>query len=113
MDKHWAPYSKLCLPCNASYSAVLRLETLQQDADWLFTTLGLGELRGAWEEVAGGARVHGGPGGQGGQASATLARAYFSKVARETIVDLYNKYRVDFRMFGYDGQVQEYIDMGY
>ena len=59
MDKHWAPYSKVdkivitlvksssvggnrqnmfhwlndfkvCLPCNISYSAILRLETIQQ-----------------------------------------------------------------------------------
>jgi len=81
MDKHWAPYSKVCLPCNISYSAILRLETLQlvrilkkrakarkesslkraqcwkqtQDADWLFPTLGLEKLRRPWEQVAGGA----------------------------------------------------------
>ena len=29
MDKHWAPYSKLCLPCNISYDAILKLETIK------------------------------------------------------------------------------------
>ena len=68
---------KVCLPCNISYSAILRLETLQlvrilkkrakarkesslkraqcwkqtQDADWLFPTLGLEKLRRPWEQV--------------------------------------------------------------
>jgi hypothetical protein len=114
MDKHWAPYTKLCLPCNVSYSAVLKLETLQQDADWLFPRLGLAHLRASWEAVAGASqgRVHGGPGGRGGQGSATLARGYFALLDRETIGRLYAKYQVDFRMFGYDSQVQTYIDMG-
>ena len=26
---------------------------------------------------------------------------------------LYEKYQVDFEMFGYEGQIQKYIDMGY
>jgi len=53
MDKHWAPYSKLCLPCNISYSAILKLETLQEDADWMFPHLGLDSLRPAWDSVSG------------------------------------------------------------
>jgi len=127
MDKHWAPYSKVCLPCNISYSAILRLETIQQDADWLFPRLGLEKLRAPWEEVAGGmaggvkvqgkpagegVRVHGGPGGEGGESSASVIEKYFSQVEKSVIVRLYDKYAVDFRMFGYDSQVQKYINMG-
>jgi len=128
MDKHWAPYSKVCLPCNISYSAILRLETLQLDADWLFPRLGLEKLRRPWEQVAGGAagvvkvdkesgeetvRVHGGPGGEGGASSASLMEKYFSQLEKSAIVRLYEKYSVDFRMFGYDSQVQKYINMGW
>jgi len=124
MDKHWAPYSKVCLPCNISYSAILRLETIQQDADWLFPRLGLEKLRAPWEEVAGGLagvhresrgeaiRVHGGPGGEGGQSSDNIVGKYFSQVEKSAIVRLYQKYIVDFRMFGYDSQVQKFINMG-
>merc|ERR1740137_280172 len=68
MDKHWAPYTKVCLPCNYTYSAILKLETLDEDADWLFE-----KLREDWDKMAsvnkaGGevGIVHGGPGGKGG-----------------------------------------------
>merc|ERR1712127_1111659 len=107
MDKHWAPYSKLCLPCNISYDAILKLETIKEDADWLFPHLNLTHLRPDWDQVA---HVHAGPGGEGGQDSDTLARNYYGRLARQTIVRLYNKYSVDFRMFGYDTEVQSFID---
>jgi chondroitin 4-sulfotransferase 11 len=100
MDSHWAPYSKLCLPCNVSYSAVLKAETVQHDADWLFPRLGLAALRAPWEAVV----------GRGG--SRALTAAYFHQLGREEIGRLYTKYQVDFRLFGYDGQVRTYIDMG-
>jgi len=125
MDKHWAPYSKVCLPCNISYSAILRLETIQQDADWFFPRLGLEKLRAPWEEVAGIARglnkVHGEPdgeaarvdgGGEEVQSSASISEKYFSQLEKSTIVRLYEKYLVDFRMFGYESQVRKYINMG-
>lgn len=122
MDKHWAPYTKVCLPCNISYSAILKLETLRQDADWLFPRLELGHLRRDWDSLAslnkaeagggGGARLHAGPGGRGGSSSEALARTYFSQVTRQNITRLFEKYRVDFEMFEYDDQVQSYVDMG-
>ena len=52
MDKHWAPYTKVCLPCNISYSAILKLETLRQDADWLFPRLELGHPRLDTDQVS-------------------------------------------------------------
>ena len=57
--------------------------------------------------------MHGGPGGRGGMPSEKLSSEYFSRISREDIRRLYDKYRVDFEMFGYDSQVQSYIDMGY
>ena len=45
--------------------------------------------------------------------SEKLSSEYFSRISREDIRRLYDKYRVDFEMFGYDSQVQSYIDMGY
>jgi len=118
MDKHWAPYTKVCLPCNQTYSAILKLETLEEDADWLFDKLKVENLREDWDKMAsvnkaGGevGRVHGGPGGKGGLSSEQLAKMYFSQVNKETVVRLYNKYRVDFEMFDYDKQVESFIKM--
>lgn len=123
MDKHWAPYTKVCIPCNISYDAILKLETLKTDADWLFEKLDLKDLREDWDKVAGinkadadddqpEARVHGGPGGGGGLPSEVLARKYFSQISKENITRLYLKYQVDFEMFGYENEVQSFINMG-
>ena len=45
--------------------------------------------------------------------SESLPRKYFSQSTKANIRRLYEKYQVDFEMFGYTGQVQKYIDMGY
>jgi len=118
MDKHWAPYTKVCLPCNLTYSAILKLETLEEDADWLFDKLSLKHLREDWDKVAsvhkagaGDGRVHGGPGGKGGLSSEKLTENYFSQLTKSTVVRLYNKYKVDFEMFEYDKEVELYVDM--
>lgn len=118
MDKHWAPYTKVCLPCNLTYSAILKLETLEEDADWLFNKLELEHLREDWDKVASvnkaeaeGSRVHGGPGGKGGLASEQMSEKYFSQLTKSTVVRLYNKFRVDFKMFDYDKEVETFIDM--
>ena len=104
---------------------MLKLETLEDDADWLFRKLNLTRLRSDWDslagvnkkteegEVEGEARVHGGPGGGGGAPSQTVAGRFFSQISRENITRLYQKYQVDFQMFGYEDQVQTYIDLGF
>ena len=104
---------KVCLPCNMTYSAVLKLETLEEDADWLFARLGLEHLREDWDKVASvnKGRVHGGPGGQGGLSSDQIVSKYFGQLTKSMVVRLYNKYAIDFQMFDYDKQVQSYIDM--
>ena len=45
--------------------------------------------------------------------SESLSRKYFSQSTKANIRRLYEKYQVDFEMFGYTGQIQKYIDMGY
>ena len=43
----------------------------------------------------------------------SFARKYFSQISRVNVRRLYEKYKVDFEMFGYEGEVKTYIDMGY
>ena len=47
------------------------------------------------------------------QTSESLSRKYFSQISKVNLRRLYEKYQVDFEMFGYEGQIQKYIDMGY
>ena len=116
-------FFQVCIPCNISYSAIIKLETLKDDSDWIFDKLHLTQYKEDWESLAainklegsgtGDNRVHGGPGGKGGLSSEKLSSKYFSQISKTNIKRLYKKYSVDFEMFGYDGQVQSYIDMGY
>ena len=84
---------------------MLKLETLEEDADWLFRRLNLTRLRSDWDILREEGRAHGGDGGAPSQ--------YFSQISRENITRLYEKYQVDFQMFGYEGQVQQYVDLGF
>ena len=116
-------YFQVCIPCNISFSAIIKLETLRADADWIFDKLNLTQYKEDWESLAAinkaegsgtlDNRVHGGPGGKGGLSSEKLSSKYFSQIGKKNIRRLYEKYSVDFDMFGYDGQVQSYIDVGY
>ena len=104
---------QVCLPCTISYDAILKLETLEPDADWLFQRLGLTRLQADWADVAGiHRRIHAGPGGTGGEASEARTPAYLGQVTRADLALVYEKYRPDFQMFGYDDQAAAYIEMG-
>jgi hypothetical protein len=103
----------VCLPCNVSYDAILKLETIEQDSAWLFQRLALTRLQADWADVAGiNRRVHAGPGGSGGQTSEERTPAYLGQVSRTDLALVYEKYRPDFQMFGYEGQAAAYIQMG-
>ena len=107
-------YFQVCLPCNISYDAILKLESLEPDSTWLFQKLGLTRLQADWAEVAGiNRRVHAGPGGTGGPASEERMPHYLGQVTRADLTLVYEKFRPDFQMFGYDGrEAAAYIQMG-
>ena len=48
-----------------------------------------------------------------GGSTTELAKHYFSMLDTDTIMELYDIYKVDFEMFGYENQVQKFIDMGF
>ena len=103
----------MCLPCNISYDAILKLESLEPDSKWLFQRLGLTQLAADWADVAGmNRRIHAGPGGTGGPPSEERTAHYLSQVSQGDLSLVYEKYRPDFQMFGYDNQAAEYIQMG-
>jgi len=104
MDKHWAPYTKVCIPCNISYDAILKVETLKSDADWLLAKLKLNHLQEDWGKLAA---------TTWNQTTSESTRKYFSQVSQENIWRLYIKYQIDFEMFNYENQIEEFIDMGY
>jgi len=105
MDKHWAPYSKVCIPCKISYSTILKLETLDRDLNWLFKKLDIKHYQQDFYNLLVEKTAQ--------KTSESLSRKYFSQTKKMNIRRLYEKYQVDFEMFGYEGQIQKYIDMGH
>ncbi len=100
----WSPYWKNCQPCQAEsqYDYILEVGPhIQDEKSWLFNHL---KMNSSVELV---------------QSSQTQAhnpqtletkRRYFGQLSKQEIFDLYNLYRLDHELFGYDPQ--EYIDMG-
>jgi len=104
MDRSWAPYTKMCSPCTHAYSAVLKMETLEKDTDWLFEKVMLEKVGEDWINVAK-ERISTVSGDE-------VVEEYFKQLRKEDIVRLYNKYEVDFIMFDYDKEVELFVQMG-
>ena len=35
-NEHWERYHSLCYPCDIDYDYLLKLDTIEEDSDWLF-----------------------------------------------------------------------------
>ena len=101
MDVHWRPYVDRCDYCSFNYTVIVKLETFAKDEERISAMAGLvpsgTENRNSrLKKVEDG----GAPGGQ--QTTAELTRAYFRKLPKKYIKALYDIYKIDFEMFGYD-----------
>ena len=102
---------QVCIPCNISYSTILKLETLDRDLEWVLKKLDLKHHQHDFSNIM---AVQMDENKKNATlTSESLSRKYFSQITKVNIRRLYEKYEVDFEMFGYEGQVQKYIDMGY
>ena len=81
----------------------MKVETLKDDANWLFDKFKHNHVPKLWNKLV----------GRNSESNDKLPRKYFSQVRQEDIRRLYMKYQVDFEMFEYENQVQKYVDMGY
>ena len=89
-----------------SYSAIIKLETLDRDLEWVFKKFDLKHYQHDFNNIMKVQR-------HTTRTSESLSRKYFSQITKVNLGRLYEKYQVDFEMFGYEGQIQKYIDMGY
>ena len=94
------------------YSAIIKLETLDRDLEWVFKKFDLKHYQHDFYNIMEvqrnkNKRQH------TTRTSESLSRRYFSQITKVNLRRLYEKYQVDFEMFGYEGQIQKYIDMGY
>jgi hypothetical protein len=88
-DDHWIPYYLFCTPCLIDYDVIIQFETLQEDVQLLLNLLG---------ESSGPLRKHS---TTVGRSKTELIKSYYSRLDRETILKLHEKYKIDFELFGY------------
>lgn len=44
-NNHWATYSSLCFPCDIQYDYILKLETIEDDSEWLFNKFNITNIQ--------------------------------------------------------------------
>ncbi|XP_046387638.1 carbohydrate sulfotransferase 11-like [Ischnura elegans] len=93
-DDHWIPYYLFCTPCLLRYDFIAKVETMQRDQEYVIRSSGLlGEkgIQPRWRHQT-----------RGGRSVGDTAKLYFSQLTVKEIMALYNKYSLDFELFGYN-----------
>ena len=88
-DDHWIPFYLFCTPCLVDYDLIVHFETLDEDFLLLLRQLNV-EEGPSWKHMT------------LGGASSEVAHSYFSQLTKAKVEELFEKYRLDFKLFGYD-----------
>jgi len=109
-DDHWIPYYLFCTPCLVDYDLIIHFETLDQDIQLLLQVLRTKNQIGnskVTDQVSDGPEwKHKTTGGR----SVELINSYFQQLKKSTVRKLFEKYRLDFELFGY-GDASSFIEM--
>jgi len=93
-DEHWNSYEKLCNPCSTNYSFIMKIEKLVPESNYVFQKLGLNTNQ--WKFNLGMNRYS-------KKARATrTTESYYETLSSDLIRRLYECYKNDFEMFGYE-----------
>lgn len=91
-SSHWVPYWRACTPCHFKYSVIAKLETGEDDLEYIWKRTGLdAETPIPWENKS-----------KSSKKSKGELADYYSSVPRSLLVRVYERYRLDYEMFGYD-----------
>ena len=92
MNDHWNSYTRTCNPCIANYAVIGHLETSQMDQRLILESSKLGEFA---DKVVKQHETKGGP-------SVNYRDTFFSQVTCDILHVIYELYKLDFDLFGYD-----------
>uniref|UniRef100_A0A1B6L286 Carbohydrate sulfotransferase n=1 Tax=Graphocephala atropunctata TaxID=36148 RepID=A0A1B6L286_9HEMI len=97
-DDHWIPVYLFCTPCLLRYDIIAKVETLQRDQVYTLRAANIDQLiRPRWQHRTVPA----------GTTTSDLARRYFSQLTTADVQKLYQKYQLDFELFGY--KIDDYL----
>lgn len=93
-NRHWMPYHKLCRPCQVHYDFIGHLETMNQDARYVLTQIGMKNVP----------LVYMNPSRKKGS---SLVVDKVASLSSDLLRNLTDVYRFDFLLFGYPMEVPE------
>lgn len=99
-DEHWAPYYSFCTPCHVNFTVIAKLETLTRDQEYIIRRAGLENIltlsrhKDRPKMILNKARD--------GKNTNDLTKRYYSQLSEKQLRKLYNIYKLDFEMFGYN-----------
>ena len=86
---HWKPASLFCSPCQIQYDVIVKMESFREDSQYLIQSAGLGNtIKVEWYNYKG--------------TDDEIRKKYYSKIPKETLKKVYEKFKWDFKMFQYD-----------
>uniref|UniRef100_A0A0A9Z3E0 Carbohydrate sulfotransferase n=2 Tax=Lygus hesperus TaxID=30085 RepID=A0A0A9Z3E0_LYGHE len=86
-NEHWKPIHSLCEPCYIKYDFVGKYETLWNDANFILKSIGVSNFTFPYAPRS--------------SSTSKQLRRYFSNLSSERISNLYEIYKLDFKMFSY------------
>ena len=88
LDPHWLPFISKCGYCTVPYTVIGRIESIDEDLDFIGQMAGVEFEKEHKNENIGGS-------------TEDLAVKYFGLLDQKVVMQLYELYRVDFELFGY------------
>lgn len=96
IDRHWMPQSEICRPCDLEYSFIGFFENLDNDTTYIMKYVGITDANLIPTKISvAGSNV----------STTVVTKEYFNNLPQEDIDMLYEYYRKDFELFGYDKDV--------
>jgi len=93
-DEHWKPVSLYCTPCAYSFNYILHFENIQQEEKHLLSEIDQSNsTKQEWKNR-----------NRADITNEQLIEKYFSQLDNDDILDLYEIYKQDFQLFGYQFQ---------
>ena len=92
-NAHWGSYFKECWPCDVPYNFISKLENITEEADFIMEKINAPARIGTFPKI----NHH-----STGKNDMDRIAEVFRKYDRKFVMRLYEKFRVDFELFGYD-----------
>ncbi|XP_041459273.1 carbohydrate sulfotransferase 11-like isoform X2 [Lytechinus variegatus] len=90
-NKHWKEIYKMCSPCSINYDIIGKIETMSRDVEFVLKSLHISDMV-KFPSSSGSSPTN----------SSSHIIPYYTKIPTEDVIRLYERYRLDFEMFGYD-----------